>query len=293
MKYLIFFVLFLLSVLQLDAQRREFHPTVDVGLNGGISFSEFELNNELNEKGILKQFNVNVMSNAGYSRHLFEVEYANPFGNNEFKLNKTDHYKPSVLSLNYTFGYELFGYYPACMIRNQLLLGVRLNAEFLFGDYAIENIQEGKDNLFLGDDFAQYSADISLITDYYLNKNNYIVLQVYSPLATLLSNHIDFDYRTKKAPVLYSSIQVDETSLFQDMKFVGPKSHSKIGLMATYRLLLSEYVAIQLKYHGKINSQTDYSDVTKFAASNNPLHQNHHQFMVGVVGHFTRMPIGF
>lgn len=284
----------MLSVVQLEAQRREFHPTVNVGINGGISLSKFELNNEFKEAGKLKQFNFNVMSNVGFSRHLFEVEFANPLNSNEYTINPNESYKPSALSVNYTFGYELFAYYPACMIRNQFLLGLRLNTEFLLGDYAIENIQEGKDNLFFGDDFGQYSADISLITDYHLNKKNYLILQVYTPIASLISHKIDTDYRTQKDPVLWSAIQVAENSLFKNIAFVGPKRHSKIGAMLTYRLLLNDNLALQLKYHGKINSETDYADSTTTSfLKTASLYQNHHQFMVGIVGHFKRMPIGF
>jgi len=292
MKYLIFCVLFLLSVFQLDAQRREFHPTVDVGINGGVSLSEFKLTDELNKAGILKQFNFNVMSNVGFSRHLFEVEFANSLSSDEFALNQNESYKPTFLSVNYTFGYELFAYYPACMIRNQLLLGLRLNTEFLLGDYAIENFMEGGDNLILGDDFGQYSADISLITDYHLNKKNYLLFQVYTPIVSLINQRIDFDYRTMKDPVLYSAIDIKRPTFLDPVSFVGPKGNTKIGVMATYRLLLGENVAVQLKYHGKLNSKTSY-DRSKFAYKIEPLYQNHHQFMIGIVGHFKRMPIGF
>jgi len=281
MKYIVVCTLFLVSIFQTDAQRREFHPTVDVGLNGGISFSEFEMNNESNLTGKLKQFNFNLMSNAGFSRHIFEVGYGSPLSANSFSINETDSYIPNVLSLNYTFGYELFAYYPACMIRNQLLLGLRLNTEFLFGDYAIDNIQGGNDNLFIGDDYGQYSADISLITDYHINKSNYVVLQVYSPLVSLLSYKIDLIYREEKDPVLAStSYSPDDSTLFSNFAVVGPKS---------------EYFAIQLKYHGKLNSQTEYLENVA-ANSLTPtgfLNQNHHQIMLGIVGHFTRMPIGF
>jgi len=292
MKYLIACFLFLLlSILQMNAQRREFHPTIDIGINGGISLSEFTLDEEFNQIGKLKQFNFNVMSNAGFSRHLFEVEFANPLSDSEFNINETDSYKPSALSVNYTFGYELFAYYPACMIRNQLLLGLRLNTEFLLGDFAIENIQVGSDNLLLGDEFGQYSADITLLTDYHLNKKNYVLLQVYSPIVSLISNKVDLDYRTQKDPPL-GLIDITQSTFFKPLEFVGPKGHSKIGVMATYRLLLSENIAIQLKYHGKFNSKTNYSEFG-LSPLGGSLYQNHHQFMVGLVGHIKRMPIGF
>lgn len=293
MKYLIACFSFLLfSILQMDAQRREFHPTIDVGINGGISLSEFNIDEAFSQSGKMKQFNFNVMSNAGFSRHLFEVDFANPLNENEFNINPNESYKPSFLSINYTFGYELFAYYPACMIRNQLLLGLRLNTEFWFGDYVIENFQEGNDHLFLGDDFGQYSADITLLTDYHLNKKNYIVLQVYSPIVSLISSKIDHGYRTKKEPLLWSVIEIDAPSLFKRMEFVGLKGNSKIGVLATYRLLLSDNVAVQLKYHGKFNNKTNYSEFA-FSPLNGSLYQNHHQFMVGIVGHIKRMPIGF
>lgn len=294
MKYLTVCTLFLLlSILQMDAQRREFHPTVDIGINGGISLSKFSIDEEFSQSGKLKQFNFNVMSNAGFSRHLFEVDFANPLSTEEFKINETDSYRPSTLSVNYTFGYELFAYYPACMIRNQLLLGLRLNTEFWFGDYAIDHIKENDDHLFLGDDFGQYSADITLLTDYHLNKKNYIVLQVYSPIVSLINYNIDWTYRTKKNPDFYNSVEVDRTTFFDPLEFAGPKGHSKIGVMATYRLLLSDNVAVQLKYHGKLNNKTNYLKNTFDPVNGMSLYQNHHQFMVGIVGHFKRMPIGF
>jgi len=121
----------------MDAQRREFHPTVDVGINGGIGLSKIGIGKEFNRVGKMKQFNFNVMSNNGYTRHLFEFEFTNRLNNEGFKIGEAIQditYKPSIFSLNYTFGYELFAYYPACMIRNQFLLGLRVNAEYLFGN---------------------------------------------------------------------------------------------------------------------------------------------------------------
>ncbi len=295
MKYILFCTLILCSVLDTDAQRREFHPTIDVGINGGISLSKIGYSKEFNEAGILKQFNFNVMSNAGFSRHLFEIGFANRLNDNGFMsdnpIQKVIN-NPAIFSLNYTFGYELFAYYPACMIRNQLLIGLRANAEYVLNNIEVEAINQPDQKNFFANDYGHYSADLSLITDYHLNKKNYVVLQVYTPIATFLSKNLNSLASTESLPTLSDRLDQEGSWFFDNMEFVWPNGHSKIGINATYRLLLNDYVAVQLKYHGKLNSKTRYPNRGIFPVEDT-FYQNHHQLMVGIVGHFKRMPIGF
>lgn len=296
MKYLIACFSFLLfSILQMDAQRREFHPTVDVGINGGIGLSKIGIDKEFNRAGKMKQFNFNVMSNTGYTRHLFEIEFANRLNNEEFVSNAPNQiitFKPSIFSINYTFGYELFAYYPACMIRNQFLLGLRINAEYLFENKAIEQPPSIGNNFFITDDYGHYSADLSIVTDYHLNKKNYVVLQIYSPIATFINKNANALYNEVADPTLRDRLDEEGSWFFNNTELVWPNQHSKLGVVASYRLLLSDFVAVQVKYHGKLNSKTHYPDnpILSFPQT---LYQNHHQFMVGIVGHFKGMPIGF
>lgn len=295
MRYFLLLAAILFSAYYADAQRREFHPTIDIGLNGGVDFARLGATKENNQKGKLKHFNVNLMSNMGFTRHIVEADLGSRLNGEQFVVSDTSGnktiYDPKIFSLNYTFGYQLFDYFPACMIRNQVLLGLRINADILMGSYDAF-YQNPANNSFYADDFGHYSVDLSLIADHNLNKQNYLMLQLYSPIFTVITKNDKLLVSNEESVALSDRLDNSTGWFFKNAEPGWPDSHTKLGIVATYRLLVSENFAVQVKYHGKLNSKTNYPALPKPPISSR-LYQNHHQVMIGVAAHIKKMPFNF
>jgi len=278
----------LFAVIISNAQRQEFLPTIDIGLNGGVSFADFA-----DIKGKLKVGGLSLMANTGFNRHILELDLGNNFDkdgliwdNYSFNAGDIAYLKPTTFNLNYTFARELFAYYPACMIRNQLLLGLRLNAEIFSGNFSFIE-QNGIQ--YSTRDYGRYSADITLITDYHINKTNYLVLQLYAPLITYFANPYSLSNNNERPFELDDRLDTSKSWFFDEGELGWINKHSKLGVNATYRLLLTDKVGLQLKYNGKIKTLSK----SKHSLSDNKLEENYHQIMFGIVGHIVRPPIGF
>mgnify|MGYP000026062880 CR=1 FL=1 len=275
----------LFAVFISNAQRQEFLPTIDIGLNGGVSFAQYS-----DFKGKLKVGGLSLMANTGYNRHILEFDFANSLNDEGLTTPITTNFiKPSTLNLNYTFAREVFAYYPACMIRNQLLLGMRLNAEVFMGNTTATNTIE---NLYTALDYGRYSADITLITDYYLNENNYLVLQLYTPILSYFAFPEGLSSNNERPYELDDRLDASKSWFFDDGDLGWFSKHSKLGVNATYRLLLSKSIALQLKYNGKIKSISKVNMVGNLPAAEEIL-ENYHQITFGIVGHIIRPPVGF
>jgi len=285
MRFLFTISILLLTILSSNAQRREFHPTIDIGLNGGVSFADY---NTIN--GQLKIGGLSLMANTGFNRHIVEFDVGNSLstgGWDYIRFSSFSNYlKPTTLNLNYTFARELYAYYPACMIRNQLLLGLRLNAELFMGNLSLEN-QNGLS--YSTEDYGRYSADITLITDYHLNKSNYLVLQLYTPLLTYFANPFSLSDNEERPFELDDRLDVSKSWFFDEGELGWVNKHSKFGVNATYRLLLTETLGLQVKYNGKIRTLSK----SKKSFSDLKLEENYHQITFGIVGHIVRPPVGF
>lgn len=293
MRFLFTIFTILFAVLISNGQRQEFLPTIDIGLNGGVSFVGYD-----NYQGKLKVGGLSLMANTGYNRHILEFDLGNSLNDVGLEYDFAGAtlpnpismaIQPSTLNLNYTFARELYAYYPACMIRNQLLLGLRLNAEIFMGNSSITNATNTNH---YATDYGRYSADISFITDYHLNKSNYLVLQLYTPLLTYFAKPQSIKTNNERPIEFDDRMDTSKSYFFDDGELGWIGKNSKLGINATYRLLLSEKFALQLKYNGKLKtlSQVDMLGnlpvVTK-------IEENHHQIMFGIVGHIIRPPIGF
>jgi len=269
----------LFAVFISNAQRQEFLPTIDIGLNGGVSFAQY-----IDFKGKLKVGGLSLMANTGYNRHILEFDIGNSLNDEGLVFNEMLDIKSSTLNLNYTFAREVFAYYPACMIRNQLLLGLRLNAEIFMGNYSFVT---RLNSTYGHSDYGRYSADITLITDYYLNENNYLVLQLYTPILSYFAYPEGLSTNNERTYDLDDRLDASKSWFFDDGDLGWFSKHSKLGVNATYRLLLSKSIALQLKYNGKIKSISNFDD-------NFPnIKENYHQITFGIVGHIIRPPVGF
>jgi len=293
MRYLLIISFVLFTIKISSAQRQEFQPTIDIGLNGGVSFGSFP-NNALKNRGWLKVGGLNLMANTGFNRHVLEFDLANNL--NDKGLNEIwggVHYYtllPSTLNLNYTFAREVFAYYPACMIRNQILLGLRLNAEVFMGNEFFRS--DYSPPVYTVQDYGRYSADITLITDFHIDKSNYLMLQLYTPILTYFVRPVSLGRNIDEHFELADRLDISKGYFFNEGEFGWMNLHSKIGVNATYRLLLKENIALQLKYNGKINS-TSAIDMDYNLPILSEIKENYHQLTLGIVGHITRPPIGF
>lgn len=289
MRYLFTISIILFAVIISSAQRQEFLPTIDIGLNGGVSFAKFST-----YRGQLKMGGFSLMANTGYNRHILELELGNSLNDAGLKddlifMDIETSVKPSIFNFNYTFARELFAYYPACMIRNQLLAGLRLNAEVFMGDTEVtgNSLQN-----YLANDYGRYSVDLTLITDYHLNKSNYLVLQLYAPILTYFALPLVLEPNANRPYEFDDRIDISKNYFFKDGELGWIKQHSKLGINATYRLLLAKNVALQLKYNGRLNSHSKINMVNNIPLEVD-VEENYHQITLGIVGHIIRPPIGF
>lgn len=290
MRFFILISILLLSTFLSYAQRREFHPTIDIGLNGGVSFAEYE-----QFKGKTKVGGLSLMANTGFSRHVLEFDFANSLNNDGLVFNgsaipNVTEYKinPNNFNLSYTFARELFAYFPACMIRNQVLMGMRLNAEIFMGS---EEVSQTNSTIFSAQDYGRYSADLTLITDYHLNESNYLVLQLYVPIVTYFAYPQSIPINEERPLELDDRLDVAKNYFFKDGDLGWTNNFSKLGVNATYRVLLTEMFGLQLKYNGRINttSQVEFTSLPGAV----DIKENYHQITFGIVGHIVRPPIGF
>lgn len=295
MRVLFTISIILFAVLISFAQRREFHPTIDIGLNGGVSYGSFSQNKSgLKNKGLLKVGGLSLMANAGFKRHILEFEIGNNI--NEKGIHTiwggTHYYTllPSTLNFNYTFARELFAYYPACMIRNQLLWGLRFNTEVFMGNQFFASDYSGP--FYTVQDYGRYSADLTLITDYHLNKSNYLVLQLYAPILTYFTRPLDLAGNPDGYFKLDDRLDISKSYFFKNGEFGWIKKFSKLGINATYRLLISDMFGLQVKYNGRLNSISPAND-NGYLPEISEIKENYHQITLGIVGHIVRPPIGF
>jgi len=285
----------LFAVLISSAQRREFHPTIDVGLNGGVTYGNFSQNkSSLKNKGLLKVGGLSLMANTGFNRHILEFGIGNNI--NEKGIHTIwggDHYYtllPSILNFNYTFARELYAYYPACMIRNQLLLGLHFNTEVFMGNQFFSSDYSGP--FYTTQDYGRYSADLTLITDYHLNKNNYLVLQLYAPILTYFVRPVHLEGNPDGHYELDDRLNISKSYFFKDGALGWINKFSKLGVNVTYRLLLTDMVGLQLKYNGRLNSISPANN-NGYLPQISEIKENYHQITLGIVGHIVRPPVEF
>jgi len=289
MRFLFTVLILLFTITISTAQRQEFLPTIDIGLNGGISFAEYE-----GYKGKLKVGGLSLMANTGFSRHILELDLGNGLNEIGLEYNMTTRdtprsLRPSIFSLNYTFAREVFAYYPACMIRNQVLIGLRLNAEIFMGNTLVTG-----NSIYnhYAQDHGRYSADLTLVTDYHLNKSNYLVLQLYTPILTYFAYPQGLEPTADRPFEFDDRMDLSKSYFFNDGELGWIGKNSKLGINATYRLLLAKNVALQLKYNGRLNSRSRI-DMVGNLPSVVEIEENYHQLTLGIVGHIIRPPIGF
>lgn len=234
------------------------------------------------------------MANSGFNWHILEFDIGNSL--NEKGIHTiwggTNYYTllPSTLNLNYTFARELFAYYPACMIRNQLLLGLRFNTEVFMGNHFFAS--DYSSPIHSAQDYGRYTADLSLITDYHINKSNYLVLQLYIPIVTYFVYPQSLEPRTDPPFEFENRMDVSKNYFFKDGELGWINQHSKLGINATYRLLITKNAALQIKYNGKLKSQSKIDMLGNLPVVVK-IKENYHQIMIGIVGHIIKPPIGF
>ena len=183
---------------------------------------------------------LNLMANSGFNRHILEFEIGNNI--NEKGIHTiwggTHYYTllASILNFNYTIARELFAYYPACMIRNQLLWGLRINAEVFMGNQFFSSDYSGP--FYTTQDYGRYSADFTFITDYHLNKNNYLVLQLYTPLLTYFARSVSLGGNPDGHYELSDRLDISKSYFFKDGEFGWIDKFSKLGVNVTAILVL-------------------------------------------------------
>jgi len=268
--------MFLLATLVFG--QRIVEPTSDFSLNFGMN----KLNHEALDQNIFNSktplnFNLNITSNQPYGRHIFEIGYGT---SNETidGLNGAIEHKFQNPSINYAYMHQVFAYYPSCQIANQIFAGLRLNAEAYLTEYSFFNLFNNT-NSYIEHDFFEYSAAISIGTDYNFNSKNYATIQLYMPFL----NKVGFPVYPGDA-ALENSIPFEDRSYESDyftggdLNFFG--DFSKLGAIATYRMMFTETFGLLLKYHFQNlnydNGNNGFHDTYKYKA---------HQISLGILLH--------
>jgi len=268
-------------VLNAEAQRgRIVLPTTDLSLNGGIALGTLDVSDMGKTSGNLLIGNVNITSNQPYGRHIFEVGFGSAMNDLQFD----DPTIGSQLNLksgtvNYAYMHELFSYYPSCQIANQVLLGLRFNADFLFTHNYVDATSG-----YYPVDYSHQSIDVSLATDYNFDKNNYWTLQLYTPILTRFTGGDRFPDANAEIPVIGDRLSADGWFDTNSQSMFIP-DHFKFGAVTTYRIMFSDVVGLLFKYHGKLGGKTDYVDETVDPSQNITFKQSFHELTLGLIFH--------
>jgi len=274
MRYLLLLSVILFAF-NTEAQRgRLVLPTTDFSLNAGISLGEIQ-----GASGQSLLGNMNLTSNQPYGRHIFEISASQanePYtlGQGLLSLDAT----PTNANVHYTYMHELFSYYPSCQIANQVLLGLKLEADWLFNDFFYND--DGPTSEYYTRDFNHYTASISAGTDYNFNQRNYATFQFYIPIYTSFA--LGHDTAIDMESSIGDRFEIaDYFSTNRQSMFVP--DHFKFGAVFTYRMMFSEAVGILLKYHGKLAAKTEYVD--EISNLNRTFEQRAHELTLGLIFH--------
>jgi len=261
--------------LNVNAQRgRLVTPTTDFSLNAGVSIGKI---NEREGNALLG--NINLTSNQPYGRHIFEISGSQ--ANNAYELSNSlvaaDSFLPLNANVHYTYMHELFSYYPSCQIANQVLAGVRLNADWLFTHNEELSMTQTD---FTMKDYNHYSFDVSIATDYNFDKRNYATFQFYVPIWARFAG--GEETVLESAATIADRFEI-ENYFDTNVQTMFVPDHFKFGAVFTYRMMFSDAVGLLFKYHGKLTGKTNY--VIEATNENMELTQSAHELTLGLIFH--------
>lgn len=273
-------VVLLLLLSYLVYGQRIVEQTSDFSLNFGVnSLNHESISQSIWNPNMPINFNLNITSNQPYGRHIFEVGYSTTNEENNDILSATINNKFQNPYINYAYMHQVFAYYPSCQIANQVFAGLRLNAEAYMSEYSIMGPTINNSSTYIEHDFFEYSAALSIGTDYNFNDKNYATIQLYMPFLnkvgfpvypgdSALNNITPFEDRSYESDYFTGG----------DFSFFG--DFNKLGAIATYRMMFTETFGLLLKYHFQNlnydNGNNGFHDTYQYRA---------HQISLGILLH--------